>query len=153
MYRSLLVMWPLQRLLSDKRQNIHSFCLMRQNRQYQLYWLMCNWMSGFGFGLDIGVHNFIFSNMDWVWSRWKSFGLDQDCKISISVHHCSLLNTWLADSEHELVSFLSLLEVSFSWATPFPLALYNYKLIHFSSHSSGLSWYPKFELQEEQLQS
>ena len=48
----------------------------------------------------------------------------------------SLLNTWLADSEHELASFLSLLQVSFSWRTPFPLALYNYKLIHFSSHSS-----------------
>jgi len=48
----------------------------------------------------------------------------------------SLLNTWLADSEHELVSFLSLLQVSFSWRTTFPLAFYNYKLIHFSSHSS-----------------
>ena len=76
-----------KRLLSDKRQNSHSFRLMRQNRQYQLYWLMCNWLSGFGFGLHIGVHNFIFSDMDWIWSRWKSFGLDQDCKISISVHH------------------------------------------------------------------
>jgi len=80
-------MWPLQRLLSDKRQNSHSLCLVTQNRQYQLYWLMCNWLSGFGFGLDIGVHHFIFSDMDWMWSRWKSFGLDQVCKISISVHH------------------------------------------------------------------
>jgi len=87
---SLLVMWPLQWLLSDKKQNSHSFCLMRQNRQYQLYWLMCNWLSGFGFGLDIGVHNFIFSDMDWIWSRWKSFQLDQDWKISISAHHCIL---------------------------------------------------------------
>jgi len=48
---------------------------------------MCNWLSGFVFGLDIGVHNFILSDMDWIWSRWKRFGLVQDCKISISVHH------------------------------------------------------------------
>ena len=70
------------------RGKIASFCLVRQNRQYQLYWLMCIWLSSFRFGLDIGVNNFIFSDMDWVWSRWKSFGFDQDCKISISVHHC-----------------------------------------------------------------
>jgi len=44
-------------------------------------------VSSFGFGLDIGVHNFQFSNMDWIWTSWKSFGLEQDCKISISVHH------------------------------------------------------------------
>jgi len=44
---------------------------MRQNRQYQLYWLMCNCLSGLRFGLDIGVHNFIFSDMDWIWSRKK----------------------------------------------------------------------------------
>jgi len=25
---------------------------------------MCNRLSGFGFGLDIGVHNFIFSDME-----------------------------------------------------------------------------------------
>jgi len=71
------------------RGKIAGFCLTRQNRKYQLYWLLCNWLSGFGFGLDIGVHNFIFSDMDWKWSRWKSFGLDQDCKIYISVHHWS----------------------------------------------------------------
>jgi len=51
---------------------------------------MCNWVSGFGFGLDIGVHNFYFRI--WFgygpWSSWKSFWLDQDCKISISVQHC-----------------------------------------------------------------
>ena len=91
MYRSLLVMWPLQQLLSDKRQNSHSFCFVRQNRQYQLYWLMRNWLSGFGFGLVIGVYNFILSDMDWIRSRWKSFGLDQDCKIYISVHHWSAM--------------------------------------------------------------
>jgi len=56
--------WPLHQLLSDKRQNSHCFCLLGQNRQYQLYWLMCNWFCGFGFGLDIGVHNFIFSDME-----------------------------------------------------------------------------------------
>ena len=64
MYRRLLTMWPLQQLLSDKRQNIHSFSLVRQNRQYQLYWLMCNTLSSVGFGLDIGVHNFIVSDME-----------------------------------------------------------------------------------------
>ena len=31
---------------------------------------------------------------------------------------------------------ISFAKVSFSWRTPFPLALYNHKLIHFSSHSS-----------------
>jgi len=46
-------------------------------------------MSGFGFGSDIGVHNFYFSDMVRIWSLWKSFELDQDCKISISVHHWS----------------------------------------------------------------
>jgi len=45
-------------------------------------------VSGFRFGLDIGVHNFNFSDMDWIWTLWKSLGLDQDCKIFISVHHC-----------------------------------------------------------------
>jgi len=30
--------------------------------------------------LDIGVHYFSFSDMDWMWSSWQSFGLDQDCK-------------------------------------------------------------------------
>ena len=44
--------------------------------------LMCNRVSGFG--LDIGVHNFYFSDMIWIWSSWKSFGLEQDCKVSIS---------------------------------------------------------------------
>jgi len=42
-------------------------------------------VSGFGFGSDIGVYNFKFSDMDWIWSWWKSVRLDQDCKISISV--------------------------------------------------------------------
>jgi len=31
---------------------------------------------------------------------------------------------------------ISFPKVSFPWRTPFPLSLYNYKLIHFSSHSS-----------------
>jgi len=44
-------------------------------------------VSGFGFGLDIRVHNFLFSDMDWTWPSWKSFGLDQNCKNSISVRH------------------------------------------------------------------
>jgi len=28
---------------------------MRQNRHYQIFWLMCNLVGGFGFGLDIRV--------------------------------------------------------------------------------------------------
>jgi len=33
---------------------------LRQNRHYQICRLLCNWESGFGFRLDIGigVHNF-----------------------------------------------------------------------------------------------
>jgi len=53
-------------------------------------------VSGFGIGLQIGVHNFYFTGMNWTWSSWKIFGLDQDCKISRSVHHCSVQHarTW-----------------------------------------------------------
>ena len=58
---------------------------MRKNRHYQIIWLMCNWVSGFEFGLDIGVHNFTFSDTDWIWSLWKNFG--SNSKIFISVHH------------------------------------------------------------------
>jgi len=30
-------------------------------------------VGGFGFGLDIEVHNFKFSDTDWIWSLWKKF--------------------------------------------------------------------------------
>ena len=82
-----LVTWPLQPIVSDKRQNNHSFCHLRQTKRYQVCRLMCNWVSGFRFGLDIGVHYFYFLDMVCIWTWWNSFGLDRDCKISISVHH------------------------------------------------------------------
>jgi len=47
---------------------------MRQNRNYQMLCLVCNWVGGFRFGLEIGVHNYKFSDMDWIWSLWKNFG-------------------------------------------------------------------------------
>jgi len=40
-------------------------------------------VGGFGFGLDIGVHNLKFLDTDWIWSLWKIFGSNP---ISISVH-------------------------------------------------------------------
>jgi len=42
------------------------------------------------FPIRIGYQsqNFCFSDMAWIWSSGKSFGMDQDCKISISIHHC-----------------------------------------------------------------
>jgi len=46
---------------------------MQQNRHYQRFWFMCKWVGGFGFGLDIGAHNFKFSDTDWIWSLWKNF--------------------------------------------------------------------------------
>jgi len=64
---------------------------------------------------------------------WSASIRGTPTKLSMSF---SRLNTWLADSEHELVSFLPLLQACFSWRTPFLLALYTYRLIHFSSHSS-----------------
>ena len=35
---------------------------------------MCNWVGGFGFGLDIRDHNFKFSDTDCKWRLWKNFG-------------------------------------------------------------------------------
>jgi len=37
-------------------------------------------LDGFGFGLDIGVHNFEFSYTDWIWSLWKNFGSNSIAK-------------------------------------------------------------------------
>ena len=45
---------------------------MRQNRHYQIFWLMCNSVGGFG--LAIGVHNFKLSDTHWIWSLWKNLG-------------------------------------------------------------------------------
>jgi len=59
---------------ADKRQNSQDFCPLWQNRHYQIFWLMCNWVGGFGFGLDIWVHNFKVSDTNWIWSLWKIFG-------------------------------------------------------------------------------
>jgi len=72
--RIMLVTWQLQPIFSNYRQNSQNFCPMRQNRHYQIFWLMCNWVCIFGFGLDIGVHNFKFLDTDWIWSLWKNFG-------------------------------------------------------------------------------
>ena len=47
---------------------------MRQNIHNEKFWLMCNWVGGFGFGFHIGVHNFKFLETDWIWSLWKNFG-------------------------------------------------------------------------------
>jgi len=70
----ILVTWPLQLILSDQRENSQNFCPMWQKRHYQIFWLMCNWVGGLGFGLDIGAHNFEFLDMDWIWSLCKNFG-------------------------------------------------------------------------------
>jgi len=70
----LLVTWTLQPIVSVWRQSSHNFYLMRQNRHYQIFWLMCNWVGGFGFGLDIGVCHSKFSDTDWIWSLRKNFG-------------------------------------------------------------------------------
>ena len=32
------------------------------------------WVGGFGFGSDIGAHNFKFSDADWIWCLSKNFG-------------------------------------------------------------------------------
>jgi len=46
---------------------------MWKNRHYQIFSIMCNWVGSSRFGLDIGAHNFTFSDMDWIWSLWKKF--------------------------------------------------------------------------------
>jgi len=46
---------------------------MRQNGHYQIFSLMCTGVAGFGFGLDIGVHNCKFSDTYWIWNLWKNF--------------------------------------------------------------------------------
>jgi len=85
----ILVMRPLQPIASDYRHNSHNLCLMRQNRHYQIFWLMCNWVGSFGFGLDIGAHNYKFLDMDWIWSSWKKLGSNLITKFPCcSVHQC-----------------------------------------------------------------
>jgi len=111
-HRSLLVMWPLQQLLSDKRQNSDSFCLVKQNRRYQLYWLMCNWLSSFGFGLYIGVDNFIFLDMESIKKFRIGSGL-QNFHICTTTGRYTLRNfSWMAEV-HGIWNFL--LRSCFSW--------------------------------------
>jgi len=40
-------------------------------------------VGSFGFGLHIGVHDFKFSDMEFM----KKFRIQSDCKIAISVHY------------------------------------------------------------------
>jgi len=75
---------------------------MRQNRYYQIFLLMCNWVGGFGFGLDIGVHDFKFSDTGWIWSLRKKLGSNPIANFHIhtplvwcpSVHRRYLLRAW-----------------------------------------------------------
>jgi len=63
---------------------------------------MCNWVGGFRFGLDIGVHDFKFSDTGWIWSLRKKLGSNPIANFHIrtplvwcpSVHRRYLLRAW-----------------------------------------------------------
>jgi len=55
---------------------------------------------------------------------------------SYQYHFHYLILDWQTRARASVIS-TSFAKVPFSWRTPFPLPLYNYKLTHFSSHSSN----------------
>jgi len=83
-----------------------------------------------------------------MWKRetWRSWPAIKQClsSISISQGNSNEVTNIILTTEYltgrlwarASVISISFAKVSFSWQTPFRLGLYNYKLIHFSSHSS-----------------
>ena len=116
---------------------------MRQNRHYQILWLMCNWVGGFWFGLDIGAHNFKFSGTDWIWSLWKNIGSNPIAKfpypyttrlLSRTYHSTSTegreIISWIQRSVEQIGDFCNPNPVqNFHWvirSNPNPVDLSNY---------------------------
>ena len=100
---------------------------MRQNRHFQIFWLMCNWVGGCG--LDIGAHNFKFLDTDWIWSLWKNFASNPIAKFPYQ--YTTVANQWLEVTRLWLNSTRSWLDSD--------LTRKNLRCLYFDKNGSGTS--------------